>query len=106
MSMGKHLVVLQPLSRTSCSLLGMKFIKFYSDRAEKRGRGNRALIHFIRIALVSVQHGRFSLNFWYVISIHLPITKKNLRELLELGEMLRVNFQCSISIVGTVIPNL
>ena len=28
MSMGKHLVVLPPLSRTSCSLLGMKFVKY------------------------------------------------------------------------------
>ena len=27
MSMGKHLVILPPLSRTFCSLLGMEFIK-------------------------------------------------------------------------------
>ena len=44
MSMGKHLVVLPPLSRTSCSLLGMKFVKYQvllrqsgEERAGKQG---------------------------------------------------------------------
>ena len=99
--MGKHLVILPPLSRTFCSLLGMEFIKYQvllrqsrEERAGKQGpntlyqncaRFGTARPIFLKF-LVRHQH---TSTYYYLF-----------KELLELGEMLRVNFRCSISIAG------
>ena len=100
MSKGKHLVVLPPLSRTSCSFLGMEFIKYQvllrqsgEERAGKQGPNtlyqNRARFGTARPIFL-----KFPVRYQHTCTC--------LKELLELGEMLRVNFRCSISIAGTV----